>query len=38
MRTIAAWIGNGRPILDICLGAQLIAVALGAKITPTGKF
>jgi GMP synthase-like glutamine amidotransferase len=31
---IRAFIGTGKPVLGICLGAQLIAQVLGARISP----
>ncbi|MCC5812864.1 MAG: type 1 glutamine amidotransferase [Ectothiorhodospiraceae bacterium] len=36
-RFIRHVIASGRPVLGICLGAQLIASALGARVTPNSE-
>lgn len=33
-RLIRAWIARGRPLLGICLGAQMIASACGGEVSP----
>ena len=39
MRLVGEAIAQGRPVLGICLGAQIVAAALGAKVdrNPAGK-
>ncbi len=34
LRFIAEWVGSDRPYVGFCLGGQLLAAALGAKVAP----
>ena len=34
MRLIERWLGTGKPLLGICLGSQLMAATLGARVAP----
>lgn len=36
-QVVRDWLASGRPALGVCLGAQLLAEALGADVTPTGR-
>ena len=37
MRLIEAAVRDGKPVLGICLGSQLLAAALGANVRPSGQ-
>ena len=39
MRLVETAVAQGRPVLGVCLGAQIVAAALGAKVekNPAGK-
>lgn len=35
---LARWIGEGRKVIGICFGAQMIASAIGGSVAPSGTF